>query len=72
MHTNIELSPKKKQFYELFVVKSCTSLNMHVLQSLSKFEILIIKVHICFLYIWSKMSSSLYTMLKLSKTTSPQ
>ena len=51
----------------------CFSLSMHLLQSLLKFKIFITGGRKYLkLYIWSKMrSSSLYTMLKPSKTTSP-
>ena len=47
---------------------------MHFLQSLPSFKIFMKECKkICFSYFWSKMlSSALYDMLKLSKTTSPQ
>ena len=73
MYTKIGVAIKKKHFYEFLVVECCISLNMHFLQSLLKILISIIEgPKYLFSYIWSKMlSSSLYTMLKLSKTTSP-
>ena len=57
----------KTQFYELFLVESCISLNIHFLQSLKFLNPQLKSEHI-----WSNMlSSSLDTLLKVSKTTSP-
>ena len=73
MHTNIGVAIKPYFMSccrDLFILKCiCIFFNhsYHFKSSEYKTE------NICFLYIWSKMlSSSLSTMLKLSKTTSPK
>ena len=67
IHTNIESSLKPN-------FMSFISLNMHFLQSLSNFIILIIEVRTYLLiYIWCQMlPSSIDTLLQVSKTTSLQ
>ena len=60
------------QFYEILVLECRISLNVYFLQSLLEFKIWHNKDHLL-AYIWSKMlSSSLYAILKLSKTISSQ
>ena len=44
MHTNIELSLNPNFMSSFLYVESCISLDMHSLQSLSKYQMLIIKV----------------------------
>ena len=67
MHTNITVA-----LNEFLVVVCCIFLNMQFLQLVLRIKFFIIKTHADFLeYFWYKLlPSSLYAMLKLSKTTS--
>ena len=55
------------------VIVCCISLNMHFLQSLIKLIIFIINIprYLLFIHLFKILPSSLYDLLKLSKTTSP-
>ena len=61
----------KTQINEFLVVICCISLDMYFIDNLS--DLKSSKKRYQQIYFWSKiLSSTLYAMLKLSKTTSPQ